>query len=149
MLLGKLISTRGCVIRVNQMKHRGVWVVFSCSECKSKKLCLQPQGNYAVTKKCDTCKSSKLIPVLDSPYIKSIPYQEITIQELFGDEQVILSIKHLNSDLPWNELYFFSQDNKGRTPRTLLVELMDYLVNTCMPGDDISLTGVIKVRLIS
>lgn len=30
-------------------------------------------------------------------------------------------------------------------PRILEVELLDYLVNTCMPGDDITVTGIIKV----
>lgn len=30
-------------------------------------------------------------------------------------------------------------------PRVFDVELMDYLVNTCIPGDDITLTGIIKV----
>lgn len=39
------------------------------------------------------------------------------------------------------------QENKGRVPKILDVELMDNLVNICMPGDDITLTGIIKVIL--
>jgi DNA replicative helicase MCM subunit Mcm2 (Cdc46/Mcm family) len=34
---------------------------------------------------------------------------------------------------------------KGRVPKVLDVELADDLVNMCMPGDDITLTGIIKV----
>lgn len=37
------------------------------------------------------------------------------------------------------------QENKGRVPKVLDVELLDDLVNICMPGDDITLTGIIKV----
>jgi len=39
------------------------------------------------------------------------------------------------------------QENKGKVPKVLDVELMDNLVNICMPGDDITLTGIIKVIL--
>jgi len=37
------------------------------------------------------------------------------------------------------------QEIKGRIPKVLDVELLDDLVNICMPGDDITLTGIIKV----
>lgn len=40
------------------------------------------------------------------------------------------------------------QDNKGRVPKVLDVELMDHLVNICMPGDDITLTGIMKVFIL-
>lgn len=39
------------------------------------------------------------------------------------------------------------QENKGKVPKILDVELMDNLVNICMPGDDIILTGIVKVRI--
>lgn len=41
---------------------------------------------------------------------------------------------------------FFVQNSKGSMPRMIDIELMDDLVNTCMPGDDITLTGIIKVK---
>ncbi|KYQ53892.1 DNA replication licensing factor MCM8, partial [Trachymyrmex zeteki] len=36
-------------------------------------------------------------------------------------------------------------ENKSKVPKVLDVELLDDLVNICMPGDDITLTGIIKV----
>lgn len=37
------------------------------------------------------------------------------------------------------------QYENGRTPRTLECELTEDLVNSCIPGDDITITGIIKV----
>ncbi|XP_031846234.1 DNA helicase MCM8-like isoform X2 [Nomia melanderi] len=119
---GKLVSIRGCVIRVGCVKHLGDWIVFACRKCNLQKIAKQPQGIYTIPKKCNICGSSRFRPILDSPQVKSIPFQTIKIQELLNDEQ----------------------NNKGSMPRVLDVELMDDLVTTCMPGDDITLTGIIK-----
>ncbi|XP_026829901.1 DNA helicase MCM8 isoform X2 [Ooceraea biroi] len=121
----KLVSTRGCVIRVGRVKYLVQWMVFACFKCRLQKLVRQSQEIYTLPKKCDVCGTvSKFHPVLDSPGVKSIPFQIIRIQEPLNDEQ----------------------ENKGRVPKVLDVELMDDLVNVCMPGDDITLTGVIKVQ---
>ncbi|XP_054016856.1 DNA helicase MCM8-like [Hylaeus anthracinus] len=119
---GKLISVRGCVIRVGRVKHLADWIVFVCRKCNLQKITKQPQGIYTIPKKCNTCGISKFRPVLDSAQVKSVSFQTIKIQELLNDEQ----------------------NNKGSMPRVLDVELMDDLVNNCMPGDDITLTGIIK-----
>ncbi|RLU16133.1 hypothetical protein DMN91_011892 [Ooceraea biroi] len=92
MLLEKLVSTRGCVIRVGRVKYLVQWMVFACFKCRLQKLVRQSQEIYTLPKKCDVCGT----------------------------------------------------ENKGRVPKVLDVELMDDLVNVCMPGDDITLTGVIK-----
>ncbi|XP_014469456.1 PREDICTED: DNA helicase MCM8-like isoform X2 [Dinoponera quadriceps] len=121
---GKLVSTKGCVIRVDRVKYLAQWMVFACSKCHLQKLIKQLQEVYTLPKKCDTCGTSKFYPVLDSPCVKSILSQIIRIQEPLNDEQ----------------------ENKGRVPKILDVQLMDDLVNICMPGDDITLTGIIKVQ---
>ncbi|XP_076646396.1 DNA helicase MCM8 isoform X1 [Halictus rubicundus] len=119
---GRLVSVKGCVIRVGRVKHLAEWIIFVCRKCNLQKIVKQPQGIYTVPKKCNICGISKFRPLLDSPQVKSISFQMIKIQELLNDEQ----------------------NNKGSMPRVLDVELMDDLVSTCMPGDDITLTGIIK-----
>ncbi|XP_032684670.1 DNA helicase MCM8-like isoform X2 [Odontomachus brunneus] len=121
---GKLVSTKGCVIRVGRVKYLAQWLTFACSKCHLQTLVKQTQEIYTLPKKCDVCGTSKFYPVLDSPYVKSTLFQIIRIQEPLDDEQ----------------------DNKGRVPKVLDVELLDDLVNICMPGDDITLTGIIKVQ---
>nr|XP_012221174.1 PREDICTED: DNA helicase MCM8 [Linepithema humile] len=120
----KLVSTRGCVTRVGRVKYLSQWMVFACSKCHLQKLVKHSEELYTLPKKCDVCGVSKFYPVLDSPCVKSILFQVIRIQEPLNDEQ----------------------DNKGRVPKVLDVELMDHLVNICMPGDDITLTGIMKVQ---
>ncbi|XP_011871986.1 PREDICTED: DNA helicase MCM8 [Vollenhovia emeryi] len=120
---GKLISTRGCVIRVGRVKYLAQWVVFACSKCRLQKLVKQQQEMYTLPKKCDVCGVSRFYPVLDSIYTKTVLCQIIRIQEPLNDEE-----------------------NKGRVPKVLDVELLDHLVNICMPGDDITLIGIIQVQ---
>ncbi|XP_018305768.1 DNA helicase MCM8 [Mycetomoellerius zeteki] len=119
----KLISTRGCVIRVSRVRYLARWIVFACSKCHLQKLVKQRQEMYTLPKKCDMCGISKFYPILDSSYTKTVLCQIIRIQEPLNDEQ----------------------ENKSKVPKVLDVELLDDLVNICMPGDDITLTGIIKV----
>ncbi|XP_071858421.1 DNA helicase MCM8 isoform X1 [Bombus fervidus] len=119
---GRLVSIRGCVIRVGHIKHLAQWIMFACRKCNLQKLVKQPLGVYTVPRICNTCGISKFRVILDSSLVKSISFQTIKIQELSNNDQ----------------------NSKGSMPRMIDIELMDDLVNTCMPGDDITLTGIIK-----
>ncbi|XP_017891627.1 DNA helicase MCM8 [Ceratina calcarata] len=119
---GKLISIRGCVIRVGRVKHLAQWILFSCCQCNLQQLKKLPLGVYKVPKKCSQCGVSKFRANLDSPLVKSTSFQTIKIQEISNNDQ----------------------NSKGGIPRMLDVEIIDDLVNTCLPGDDIVLTGIIK-----
>jgi hypothetical protein len=52
-------------------------------------------------------------------------------------------IKYENYILP----VFFKREG-GRVPRTLEVELTEDLVESCTPGDEVTVTGIVKVRII-
>ncbi|XP_033227633.1 DNA helicase MCM8-like isoform X2 [Belonocnema kinseyi] len=119
---GHLVTTRGCVMRVGRSTQLAQWHVFSCIKCKLKTVYKQPGGNYTVPKKCGSCGAMKFEPVLDSPYVKTVSAQTIRLQQHLGD----------------------NQDDKGGTLRVIDVELIDDLVDTCMPGADVVVTGLIK-----
>lgn len=88
----KLISTRGCVIRIGRIKYLAQWIVFACSKCHLQKLVKQLQETYTLPKKCDVCGVSKFYPILDSSYTKTVLCQIIRIQEPLNDEQVVLPL---------------------------------------------------------
>ncbi|KOX73022.1 DNA replication licensing factor MCM8 [Melipona quadrifasciata] len=170
---GRLVSIRGCVIRVGHIKHLAQWIVFACRKCNLQKIMKQSLGVYTIPKKCDICGTSKFRAMLDSPLVKSIFFQTIKIQEHSNNDQECDDLTDFN-DLEIHILHLTTADlhycffviiaknfsaifgnisspeifenNKGSLPRMIDIELMDNLVNTCMPGDDITLTGIIKPR---
>ncbi|XP_063973083.1 DNA helicase MCM8-like [Diachasmimorpha longicaudata] len=121
---GKLIATRGCVIRVGRPKYMAQWLPFSCDKCHHWTVIRQPDGIYKLPKKCKACGTCKFTPRLDSPHVKTVPFLVIKLQEHFDDKQ----------------------DEKGKMPRVVEVELIDDLVDSCMPGDDITIVGIVKIR---
>ncbi|XP_014236906.1 DNA helicase MCM8-like [Trichogramma pretiosum] len=119
---GKFISIRGCVVRVTKSCHMASLLVLLCNKCKIPYTVRQKNGIYTPKKRCDICGAMKFDTDLASPYVETIPMQTIRIQEHFGEDF----------------------DDQGRVPRVMDVELFDDLVDSCAPGDDITLTGIIK-----
>ncbi|XP_011497255.1 PREDICTED: DNA helicase MCM8-like [Ceratosolen solmsi marchali] len=60
---------------------------------------------------------------LSSSYIKTIPIQIIRLQDHFHEES-----------------------DQGQIPRVMDIELCEDLIDTCMPGDDVTITGIIKMQ---
>ena len=121
---GKLITVRGCIIRVNRSCHMSSVLILLCSKCKLPYPVKQKSGIYTPKKKCDICGGMKFEPDLSSPYVETIPIQIVRIQEHFGEEH----------------------DDQGRVPRVMDIELYEDLVDTCMPGDDVTITGIVKMQ---
>lgn len=122
----KLASVRGTVIRVSNVKFMCNWMAFECEICENVQVVKQSDGIYTKPTKCITkmCKSHKFDPVLSSSQTVTNSWQLLKLQECVGTEQC----------------------EGGRIPRTIECEVSDELVNCCTPGDDITVTGVIRVR---
>ena len=77
-------------MRVGKCSQLAQWLVFSCIRCKLKAVLKQPGGNYTLPKKCGSCGAMKFEPVFESPYVKTVAFQTIRLQEHLGDNQVSL-----------------------------------------------------------
>lgn len=123
---GKLVSVRGTVIRVSNVKLICQWMEFQCLNCEGRQILMQPDGVYTLPTKCSTskCRSQRFVPLLSSPRTVTENWQLLKLQECVGSEQC----------------------EGGRIPRTVECELTRELVDVCTPGDDVTITGIIRVR---
>lgn len=126
---GKLILVHGTVIKASSLKFQCSWLAFSCNTCGTHQNIKQPDGIFSKPKKCRnvTCRSHSFSINRNSSLTQTINCQTIRVQELQSDDQ----------------------RESGRVPRTIECELTNDLVYTCIPGDVITVTGVVKKKLCS
>lgn len=120
-----LISVRGTVVRVNPPALKCSWIAFRCSKCKTEQAIRQTdvtKCNAPISCKASNCAARSNFAMLQSsPYTRTEPYQTIRLQESV-------------------------QSVKGQIPKTIDVDLAYDLVDTVCPGDDITITGIMRVR---
>ncbi|KAK9195654.1 hypothetical protein WN943_003779 [Citrus x changshan-huyou] len=121
--IDKLVSVRGTVVKAGTVRPLVVRMDFECSKCKSEILRIFPEGKFSPPLVCTLhgCKSKTFTPIRASA--RKIDFQKIRLQELLK-----------------------SQDHEeGRVPRTVECELSEDLVDVCIPGDVVTVTGIIRV----
>ncbi|KAK5640836.1 hypothetical protein RI129_009383 [Pyrocoelia pectoralis] len=124
---GTLVSIRGTVVKASNTRQLlSKEIAFNCANCRGTQLVEQIDGVYTVPSRCPTkgCKAqTSFNPIFDSE-TKTVNWQCLKVQELVS---------------------VGSYEN-GRMPRTIDCELTDDLVGSCIPGDDVTITGVITSR---
>ncbi|XP_015800528.3 DNA helicase MCM8 [Nothobranchius furzeri] len=124
-VFGHLVSVKGTVVRVSNIRPLCTRMAFKCQTCtKVVSLPLQ-HGKYATPTKCiqPGCRSRSFIPIRSSPLTQTVDWQIIKVQELMGGEQ----------------------RETGRIPRTVECHLTSDLCDSCVPGDTITLAGIVRV----
>ncbi|XP_021920496.1 DNA helicase MCM8 isoform X1 [Zootermopsis nevadensis] len=123
---GKLVSVRGTIIRVGNIKLLCVWMAFQCNTCLALQCVKQPEGCFTQPTKCITegCRAKSFTPLHTSPFTQTINWQSVRLQEIVSDDQ----------------------REGGRVPRTVECELTEDLLDSCIPGDVVTITGIVKVR---
>lgn len=124
---GKLILVHGTVIKASSLKFQCLWLGFSCNTCGSIQNIKQPDGIFTKPKRCGNiaCRSHSFSIHRNLPLAQTINCQTIRVQELQSDDQ----------------------RESGRVPRTVECELTNDLVYTCIPGDVVTVTGIVKKKL--
>uniref|UniRef100_A0A671MHN3 DNA helicase MCM8 n=1 Tax=Sinocyclocheilus anshuiensis TaxID=1608454 RepID=A0A671MHN3_9TELE len=124
-LYGKFVAIRGTVVRVSNIKPLCSKLAFVCNSCGDTQSVTLPDGKYAIPTKClqTECRGRSFTSNRSSPLTLTVDRQTVKIQELMSGDQ----------------------RESGRIPRTIECELTQDLVDSCVPGDMVTITGVIKV----
>ncbi|KAK8395977.1 hypothetical protein O3P69_005220 [Scylla paramamosain] len=123
---GKLVSVRGTVVRVSPVKPLCTVLAFSCLGCGGMQGVGQPEGRYLVPSSCAAtpgCRSRSFVPERSHRLTHTVDWQTFTMQEIISDDP----------------------REGGRIPRTVDCEAKEDLVDSCVPGDLVTVTGVVKV----
>ncbi|XP_002747384.1 DNA helicase MCM8 isoform X1 [Callithrix jacchus] len=122
---GKYVALRGTVVRVSNIKPLCTKMAFLCAACGEVQSFSLPDGKYSLPTKCPVpaCRGRSFTAVRISPLTVTVDWQSIKIQELMSEDQ----------------------REAGRIPRTIECELVHDLVDSCVPGDTVTVTGIVKV----
>lgn len=119
--IGKLISVSGYVVRASSIQPLVVQAQFECLKCGALMDVRFERGNFCPPARCDNTQCrAKQFEIHRSKAV-TVDFQTLKIQEVDTD----------NADA-------------GRVPRNLEVELMEDLVDACIPGDLVTVAGVVK-----
>uniref|UniRef100_A0A8C5MX76 Cardiolipin synthase (CMP-forming) n=1 Tax=Leptobrachium leishanense TaxID=445787 RepID=A0A8C5MX76_9ANUR len=124
-LYGKYVAIRGTVVRVSNIKPLCTKMAFSCNMCGDVQSLPLPDGKYTVPTKClvPECRGRSFTAKRSSPLTVTVDWQSIKIQELMSEDH----------------------REAGRIPRTVECELIQDLVDSCVPGDMVTVNGIVKV----
>ncbi|XP_075563094.1 DNA helicase MCM8 isoform X2 [Pelecanus crispus] len=122
---GKYIALRGTVVRVSNIKPLCTKLAFICGTCGDVQSVPLPDGKYTLPTKClvPECRGRSFTADRSSPLTTTVDWQSVKVQELMSDDQ----------------------REAGRIPRTIECELVQDLVDSCVPGDIVTITGIVKV----
>ena len=123
-VIGQFVAIQGSVIRVSQVLPKVHSMNFICVKCGACTLQEFKDGKFNTPLKCCTfgCKGRVLVPDRSNSTV-TIDWQKIKIQE---------------------KLYLENAES-GQVPRTIDVELTGDLVDSIIPGDVATITGIVKV----
>eukprot|EP01083_Nonionella_stella_P120737 362060_1 len=129
----KFVSIRGNVIRTSSVRPLITGMTFSCPQCGNQEFRHFRDGRYDPPDVCSSgdgggargggsrCKGR---PVPEKKTATTIDWQKIRVQELMGSDE----------------------DDAGRIPRNIECHLSFDLVDSVIPGDLVTVSGVVKAE---
>lgn len=119
----KFIALRGNVVRVSNIKPLVQRMSFRCASCGVLLRQVFSDGKFSPPTGCvDRCKSKTFVPERSTAVVTD--FQLVRMQEMVTDEE----------------------KDQGRIPRTIDCEFTGDLVDSCIPGDVVTLSGIVKAR---
>ncbi|XP_035783583.1 DNA helicase MCM8-like [Anopheles albimanus] len=123
---GKLVSVRGTITRAGATQIMNTWCAFRCASCGNEQAVQQKDGIYTTPTSCHSgCKArSNFILLQNSMFTRMESYQSIRLQETTQG----------------------SRAATGSVAKNIEVELTHEMVDSVCPGDDVTVTGILKAR---
>lgn len=120
---GCMVAVRGTVVRASEIKPLYRTMGFCCLGCETRQAVAQPGGYFTTPNSCPErgCRSKFFQEEVASPFTQLVDWQTLRLQELEECTE------------------------GGRIPRIIDCELTDDLVGTAVPGDVITVTGVVEL----
>lgn len=115
--IGQLVTVKGIVTRVTDVKPQLAVATYTCDECGAEVFQEITAKTFTPTPKCPSCGTA-VPPSLQARGCALVKYQEVKIQEM--TEHVPM----------------------GSVPRSMMVQLTGERTRTAYPGDEVSITGV-------
>uniref|UniRef100_A0A665UL06 DNA helicase MCM8 n=1 Tax=Echeneis naucrates TaxID=173247 RepID=A0A665UL06_ECHNA len=124
-VFGRLVCVRGTVVRVSNIRPFCTRMAFRCLGCSHTQSLPLQHGKYATPTKCiqPDCRSRSFTPNRSSPLTLTVDWQIIKVQEMVSGEQ----------------------RETGRIPRTVECHLTADLCDSSVPGDTVTVTGIVRV----
>eukprot|EP00116_Pleurobrachia_bachei_P001875 sb/3462137/ len=120
-LYGKFVTVHGTVVRVSDIRPLVTHLQFSCSSCSQNFAHPLKDGKYSTP---GVCCGGPMSPTHAGPLTRTTDIQKVRLQEVVTEEQ----------------------NEPGRIPRTVECELTGDLVGACIPGENVQITGIVKVH---
>jgi len=123
-VIDKLVCVRGAVVRVSSVRPLLKSAAFSCSKCGWVVRVHFTEGKFASPSNCggDGCRAKKFTMLAST--VTTVDVQTVRLQEC-GEEM----------------------KDPGRIPRSLECEMTEDLVDTCLPGDIVTVVGIVRVAV--
>lgn len=126
--MNKFVTIRGTVVRISSITPLATQMSFVCSSCQAIQTLKFIDGKYRTPTKCQTihCKNKTFYPERGGQRgdTTTIDMQKIRIQESLSDDQF----------------------DSERIPRIIECEVVQDLIDFVIPGDIVTITGIVKVH---
>ncbi|KAM0850012.1 hypothetical protein ACQ4PT_053363 [Festuca glaucescens] len=144
----KLVTVRGTVVKVSTVKPLVMELDFHCMKCATVIRRVFSDGKFSPPASCiiQGCKGRTFTPVRSTA--KLIDFQKIRQvinrpAPSFSSYSTKLCFNFVQSRI--QELASAENREEGRVPRTIECELAEDLVDCCIPGEVVTVTGIVKV----
>jgi DNA helicase MCM8 len=120
--IGRFFAVKGTVVRITTVRPFITDMGFVCGKCGAVQRQYFADGQFESPTRCATsgCRSRTFVP--DRNDCRTIDWQKLRLQEIVED----------------------SHKEAGRIPRTIDCELTDDLIDCCIPGDIVTISGIVK-----